>query len=681
MKILVGSTSEPKLAAVQEVWPDADVQGVAVKSCVPNQPLNQEEIIEGAANRLFAIKKMQLRDGVNLAIGIENGIIPHEDGYVDIAFIAVHDYTTKSVSWLVTSAVPVPTTYTYNPEVTWGDFMHTQISTIDPQDPHLSVSGVSRKTLLTEALRCFLSKLVCTATAPLDPSLLTVKPFKGVPFVNVNKLLHDPKLWETIVKRCVQYAMKTHCTGIAMLGARGFLLGSCVAAHLGKPCTMIRKKGKLPGEVVTSDDFEVEYRSSGNVCEMDVEVFGEGDRVLVIDDILATGGSMKAAFSLVKKVGAEVAGGLVLHKIPRPDDHEGTWGTDLDNVNVIFSHEGSKEEEVIATAVALVTASREDRTVGNVPCCVHRECKDIIMCHPDVEYMVNTQPNYVPMSWDTFPDGSPNLHFHAEVLDSKTVTFVMSWDRMSTVNQQMQIVRILGRQKGVKGVTIIIPYLSVGTMERVDTEGTVATAETTLRMLTNGMPSGTNTKTRVVIGDPHAGVVRFFVSDDVVPYIVKLFETSEFMKHIPEDAVIVYPDEGARKRFMSSKLYKSRPTITCIKRRVGEERLVEILDSTNFDMDEEERKETTFVVLDDLVRSGGTLLQCAKALQKRFGHAIHLRAMVTHLAFDYGKERRFLHSDCVFESFIGFNTVARTRALDGHGPFKVLDALPHLLLR
>ena len=168
-----------------------------------------------------------------------------------------------------------------------------------------------------------------------------------------------------------------------------------------------------------------------------------------------------------------------------------------------------------------------------------------------MEYMVSTRANYIPMSWDTFPDGSPNLHFDADVLNGKRVTFVMGWDRIPTIFEQFQVVRILGRQKGVRGVNVIIPYLSVGTMERVDSEGTVATAETTLRMLTKGMTSSAHAKTRVIIGDPHTGIVRFFVSDDVIPCVVNLFETPEFLAHIPDHAVIVYPDEGARKRFYS----------------------------------------------------------------------------------------------------------------------------------
>ena len=88
----------------------------------------------------------------------------------------------------------------------------------------------------------------------------------------------------------------------------------------------------------------------------------------------------------------------------------------------------------------------------------------------------------------------------------------------------------------------------------------------------------------------------------------------------------------------------------------------------------------TFVLVDDLVRSGGTLIRCAEALRCEFGNDITTCAAVTHLAFDGGAERKFLNpATNPFKTFVAINTVARSRSLHGRGPFRLLHA-DYLLL-
>ena len=97
---------------------------------------------------------------------------------------------------------------------------------------------------------------------------------------------------------------------IVAIESRGFLFGAPLACRMGKPFIPVRKQGKLPGETI-SVEYSLEYGS--NVMEMHLGDVGAGDKVLIVDDVLATGGTLAAAAKLVEKAGGQVAAiGLVI---------------------------------------------------------------------------------------------------------------------------------------------------------------------------------------------------------------------------------------------------------------------------------------------------------------------------------------------------------------------------------
>jgi len=96
---------------------------------------------------------------------------------------------------------------------------------------------------------------------------------------------------------------------VAGIEARGFILGAPVAQALGVGFVPVRKKGKLPGDVVAAS-YDLEYGSA--TIEVTADAFAPGDRVLVVDDVLATGGTAAATIDLVRRCGAEVVGVSVL---------------------------------------------------------------------------------------------------------------------------------------------------------------------------------------------------------------------------------------------------------------------------------------------------------------------------------------------------------------------------------
>ena len=135
-------------------------------------------------------------------------------------------------------------------------------------------------------------------------------PEPGVTFRDITPLLADPEALSAVMDGLVELAQQAGPID-AVLGieARGFLFGPSVAVRLGAGFVPVRKAGKLPSTSL-STSYELEYGAA--VLEMHVDAVAPGARVLVVDDVLATGGTMLAAADLVRQAGATVAGNLVL---------------------------------------------------------------------------------------------------------------------------------------------------------------------------------------------------------------------------------------------------------------------------------------------------------------------------------------------------------------------------------
>ncbi len=128
-------------------------------------------------------------------------------------------------------------------------------------------------------------------------------PQPGVMFRDIMPLLQDPKIFRKIIDSFVHRYQSTGLNAIAAVDARGFILGAPLAYELGISLVPVRKKGKLPFDTVTQP-YDLEYGTAE--IELHTDAFQAGDKVLVIDDLIATGGTMLAACELVKKINAQV---------------------------------------------------------------------------------------------------------------------------------------------------------------------------------------------------------------------------------------------------------------------------------------------------------------------------------------------------------------------------------------
>eukprot|EP00005_Dracoamoeba_jomungandri_P006428 CAMPEP_0174261616 /NCGR_PEP_ID=MMETSP0439-20130205/11607_1 /TAXON_ID=0 /ORGANISM="Stereomyxa ramosa, Strain Chinc5" /LENGTH=217 /DNA_ID=CAMNT_0015346119 /DNA_START=357 /DNA_END=1010 /DNA_ORIENTATION=- len=205
-------------------------------------------------------------------------------------------------------------------------------------------------------------------------------------------------------------------------------------------------------------------------------------------------------------------------------------------------------------------------------------------------------------------------------------------------------------------------------MERVDEEGQIATASTMCRLLSE-VPIGTMGPSKCVIYDIHALQERFYFKDTVTPLLVSaiplfvdLLRSDEF---VGESIAIAFPDEGACKRF--GKFFKEWDVIICTKVREGDKRIVTIKEG-------EPEGKHVFIV-DDLVKTGGTLIQCQVALLKQ--GATKVSAFVTHPVFPQESWKRFTDPAEGNEKFHNFfitnSCPAMAEFLQDKDPFRVLS--------
>lgn len=140
-------------------------------------------------------------------------------------------------------------------------------------------------------------------------------PAPGVQFRDITPLLQNPKVFRVLIDAFVHRYMDPGLRPdvVAGLDARGFIIGSVLAYELGVGFVPIRKKGKLPYTTI-EETYELEYGSAS--VELHTDAVKTGDRVVLIDDLIATGGTMMAGKKLLEKLGARVIEGAAIVDLP-----------------------------------------------------------------------------------------------------------------------------------------------------------------------------------------------------------------------------------------------------------------------------------------------------------------------------------------------------------------------------
>lgn len=130
-------------------------------------------------------------------------------------------------------------------------------------------------------------------------------PKEGIIFKDITPLLKNPALFKKAIDALCEHYKNKNINTVISIESRGFIFGSVIAYNLGASFVPVRKKGKLPHDT-QAVTYELEYGQ--DTLEIHKDAVSAGDRVLIIDDLLATGGTIGAVVDLVENLGAEVAG-------------------------------------------------------------------------------------------------------------------------------------------------------------------------------------------------------------------------------------------------------------------------------------------------------------------------------------------------------------------------------------
>lgn len=443
-----------------------------------------------------------------------------------------------------------------------------------------------------------------------------------IQFYRLDNVLLAPE-WSFLCKKMAGLVEHLNINKAVLLDSRGYLFAQ-IAVMLDIGIVKACKNKKLSD--MSSITYETEYSESTLYVLNDV--IGKGDRVLIIDDLLATGGSINAVEQLVTKLGGTPVAALVAMDIE--DITKKKCTVPIYSMFQINSGEISWKDfdrvELSLTDKDLV----DDRTVVMS----HYSARSLADSIIDTD---TSKFRYGHISWHHFNDKYPNITFDHN-LENRDVIFVMSMHDPAIYMEQLSVIMVLPRQ-GINSLRIIMGYFAPGTMDRVDCEGIVATAETAATILSSCIPMTKTGPATLEIYDIHALQERFYFKDKVR---VKLRTATHLIKEkcSPDEFTIVFPDDGAAKRYGQD--FEDYDTIICSKVRDGNKRTITIKDTSG------PIKTHSFLIVDDLVQSGGTLLSCAKMLRNAYpGNRVH--AFVTHAIFPQHGYRKFMESGVIDE--------------------------------
>ncbi|CAF1179312.1 unnamed protein product [Rotaria sordida] len=273
------------------------------------------------------------------------------------------------------------------------------------------------------------------------------------------------------------------------------------------------------------------------------------------------------------------------------------------------------------------------------------------------------------IDWKVFPDNWPNIFIrNSEQIRHSHVIFLASFHNPQTIFEQISLLYHLPKYL-CRSLKVLLPYFPTGTMERIQIQGEIATAYSLAQMLSS-IPLTRTGPSEVIIFDIHALQNQFYFSSNI---IVRLESTVDLLldelkksENQNEKYAIAFPDDGAHKRFGQMFDEMTYPIVICSKIREGDKRMTTIKEG--------DPKGYHCIIIDDLVQSGGTLIECAQTLLDK--GAVDISAFVGHGIFPNESWKKFLHSNnpkVRFNTFYVTNTYPNTQVLIDKPPFKVFS--------
>lgn len=507
-----------------------------------------------------------------------------------------------------------------------------------------------------------------TTLTQISQSIQVIENFpkEGIIFRNISTLMKNKYLFAKSIEYMglLVKSMGIKIDYVVGIESRGFLFAQ-LTNLLDCGFVMMRKPGKLPTSKIVH--YGKEYGKDSLTIEDNI--IEPGSNVLLVDDLIATGGTLNAGVELIQMCNANPIGVIGLIQLEGLELNSKLVNTGIPILSLLKYQVDSLDANLDFKLNTHLNQYYSDLQNNSnifakkfvplkIPDPAHNDkFKTIVFFHPSVETLAE---NYIANNfdcrkgsiiWDKFPDSQPNIKFEdsAQLENKRVVFFISSYD-LTNLFAQLSLIKVLPRQF-IKSLDIYICYYSVGTMERVDDEGTLATADTLANIISSCMESCKEGKPTIHIYDIHTLQNRF-IGFDYNKVQVKLHSAIPLLKNvIDSNCIIVFPDDGAYKRF--GKDFATFKTIVCSKVRNGSSRNITIKDKINFPLDESNIIYDEVIIVDDLVQSGGTLIECKKALEK-LGLS-NICAYTTHAVFPNSGWNKIISNG--FKRFYTTNTV------------------------
>jgi adenine phosphoribosyltransferase len=566
-------------------------------SGVPEQPLGRAQIHQGATNRMP-------REALFPVVSFETGIVKVNDRWFDITCGLLRTRFGTFEAW--SRRTPIPDSAMKQWIDNGADQSKTLGSIISPASPNdWYACGVNRSRVQIMS-DLYVMLIRQDAAVAIDVIPATVSVFKGVDFLDVQApLLTSPRDLVLGVRRLADRLL---FDTVLVLDARGFLLCGEFARE-GFKVVMARKSGKLPREGPTVE-YTKEYGT--DTIGVTTDSIQPGARVVVVDDMIATGGTMLAAERIVKLCGGTVVAFVAPYAIAAPDGRLIADGALASRMRFICTqHEAAASKCVIPDVV------------------VNSDHRDGAYIAPPSLQMLVSGRCQIDVRWGRFAR-SADVSFDADAVRGKDVDVLMDPSNTEEAFVVLQLLSILYR-KDPHRVRVIIPFLEQATQDRV--EHRKGGMESLAMVDTIGKLVGKHT---VWTFDLHAEQSQFAFYDlRHTSFVERLF--SMFCDEHPS-VVVVFPDDGAAKRF--THMLKGRAAVVFRKRRSGAKREVMTDDIV--------APGTECVIVDDMVRSGGTMRAVEQYL-RTFG-ASRVSALFAHAPFEPAAAQNMAGFDEVWTS-------------------------------
>ena len=372
----------------------------------------------------------------------------------------------------------------------------------------------------------------------------------SVCFRRLDTLLLKPDDFSYMCKKMAGLVEHLNINKAVFLDSRGYLyteIANMLDLGIVKACKTKKVKNMIGVE------YGTEYSKSA-IYMLD-DVLKSGDRVLIVDDLIATGGSVGAAKQLSEKFGATVVGALATIALEDDIFIKGQKALGLP----LYSLFQCKNDGPLTSMNLPFYPSVEFADDGRTVVMSHSSSKSLADNVIDQDH---SKYRYGNVSWQHFGDTYPNITFDTN-LKNRDVIFVMSMHSPSIFMEQLSVLMVLPRQQ-IRSLKIMMSYFAPGTMDRVDSEGIMATAETVATILSSCMPQTQTGPPILEIYDIHALQERFYFKDKVIVELKSAIPL--LIKKYNRTWCIVFPDDGANKRFGS--MFTNYPIIVCSKVRV-----------------------------------------------------------------------------------------------------------------